>query len=88
VQRAHETGKAKRCVELVGLRKRIGVDGDDGIDVGAFLVVSIDPIEIALHQLARRQPAGSEGHVNVVDGRLHDLERRSGCALSAGGSCA
>src|SRR5262249_49213553 len=51
--------------------------GDDGIDDRALLVIGVDPIEIALHQLARRKPAGSEGHVNVVDARLYDLERRA-----------
>ena len=82
MQRANETGNAKRFVEPVGLRERVRVDGDDGIDVGALLVMGVDPIEIALHQLVRRQPAGSEGHVNVVDGRLYDLERRAGGVLS------
>jgi len=44
VQRANEIGKVKRCVKLVGLRERVRVDGDDGIDVGALLVIGVDPI--------------------------------------------
>ena len=81
-----EPGRPKCGVEPVGFRERVRIEGDDGIDVGALLVVGVDPVEVALHELARGQPAGSDRRVDVVDGRLDDLERR--CGLGLRGACA
>jgi hypothetical protein len=32
-----------------------------------LLVISVDPIEVALHQLPSSEPAGAQGRVDVVD---------------------
>jgi hypothetical protein len=41
VQRANEAGILKGCIELVGLRKRVRVDGDDGI-ASSCKIIAID----------------------------------------------
>ena len=55
------TGKAGRLesrIQPIRLFKRLGIDRDDRIDGGPLLLIRIDPLEIKLHQLMRRQSSG------------------------------
>ncbi len=76
----HARGLINR-IQAVGLFERLLIERDDRIDIRASLVERGDAIEIALDELARREPAGFECGVDVVDRRLHDLKRRHILAL-------
>jgi hypothetical protein len=87
VQRAYQPGSPKSGVKPVGFCERIRIGGNHGIDVGALPVIGVDPIEVALHQLARSEPAGAEGCVDIVDRGLYDLKRRGAGGLGVRRSC-
>ena len=74
VQGAAKAPVLERRIELLGLFQGVGIERDQGIDGGAFLVVGIDSIKVGLHQSPRAQRARPVGRVNVGDGRLEDIE--------------
>ena len=76
MERADETGCAVRGIEPVCLFERVGVERDDRIDAGAFLIVCLDAIEIELDELPRRERAGGVAAMDLRDRRFHDVERR------------
>src|SRR5262249_5851225 len=45
------------------------------VDLGSLLIVRVNPLQITLHQLASRQPAGFVRSKDLINGSLHDLKR-------------
>ena len=70
MQRAHRAGLRELCVERVGGGERVRVDHDDRVERRTLLVVRLDPIDVALHQLATGQLLGLERGVDVGDRRF------------------
>ena len=62
-------------VERVGFLEGLRVDGDDRVDLRAVLVVGLDAIEVGTDERVGGEPPGLELGVDVLDGRLDDLER-------------
>ena len=65
------------CIELVGFFQRVRVDRNHRIDVRSRLVIGIDPVNVALDQLARRKLAGFEGCVDIVGRCFPKIRNRS-----------
>jgi len=74
-------------VQPVGVFQGVVVEGYDRIDGRALLVVGGDPVEVALDQLPRRELAGFECRMDVVDRRLGDLKRRRSAVLRMAARC-
>ena len=62
--------------------RAFGIDVDDGVELGALPVVGLDPLQVHLDELLRRQLAGLEGLVDVGNGRFF-----CSCELSAMAYC-
>jgi hypothetical protein len=61
-------------IEPRGLGQRRLVDGDEGVQLRARLVVGRDPVEIALDQLDRRKRAREICGMDAADRRFLDAE--------------
>ena len=74
VQRTGEAGLREGGIQLAGPPQRVLAHGDDRVQVGSLLVVRLDAVEVAPHQLLRGEPALLHRLVDVRDGGLFDLE--------------
>ena len=61
-------------IERVGGFPRARIDGGDGVQRRALLVVRLDAREIRLNQLPRRHFARRHGALQLIDRLLHDVE--------------
>ena len=76
MERAHEAGFLVRRVKSVCIGYGLGVNRNDGIYLRPLRIVTLDPVDVRLYQLPRRQSAGFVCGMNIVNGRFHDLESR------------
>ncbi len=74
MQRAHRATLPERLVQLFGLGQDVWVEALDGVEDGPLLVVGLDAVQVALHQLPAGEVAGLHGVVDVGDGGLDELE--------------
>ncbi len=74
MKRAGETGALEGSVQPVGFLKGLGIDRDDGVEARAFLVKGLDTVQIELDKLARGEPPGFVGIMNILYGRLGKTE--------------
>ena len=74
VKRSDEAGGLERGIESIRFIEGCGIQRDDRVDSGTFLVIGLDAIEVYLHQLAAGELAGLIGRVDFVDGRFENTE--------------
>jgi hypothetical protein len=71
VQRTAQLSLRTLAIALLGFAQRVGIDRYYGVEL---FVVERDPLQVLLHQLARRDIPARHRPLHVRDARLDDVE--------------
>ena len=81
VERARKCPLLGAAIELVGLRQRLWIDQDDGVDRRPGLVVRLDPLRGTARRAPARQLTGFHRRVNSARWSSLRAGTRAGCCL-------
>ena len=75
MHRPDRTRLPEAAVEIVGSAQRVGIGHHDRVELGAFLVVRIDPREVLFDERAARQRSAAQRRLDLGSGGFFNLER-------------